>query len=495
MRVDLSLDSALVWFRRDLRTHDHAALYHALRAARHVWCVYVVDTDALGAQEPSDRRLEFVLASLPEVDRGLATLGASSGVAGTGLILRHGAAGAEVPSLAAALHVQAVYTQHEDDPGAQRCDAQVRGALSNLGIVLHTVKDHLVFERDELLTPAGTPFTAFAPYRAAWLARLTDFDLKAYPVERHGAHLAPVSPELRQAVPALQTLGFSPAAEHLRLPAATAGGQAMLTEFLAHRLDLYRDRYDFPALKGPSYLGVHVRHGTLSVRELARQAWARAQGGSRGAQLWLGGFIWRDFFHQVLYHHPRVVEHAFRSELGGLKWEHGKQAEARFAAWCEGRTGYPLVDAAMLQLAHSGYMHQRLRKVAATFLVKHLGIDWRRGAAFFARHLVDHDLAINNGGWQWAASTGCEALSVSRVLNPVSQSQRFDAQGRFIARYLPQLASLPLPLLHAPWRARPIDLASAGIELGKAYPAPIVEHTSAREQSLQRYRTALGAAG
>lgn len=489
--MDLSLDAALVWFRRDLRTHDHAALYHALRSARRVWCVYVVDPEALDAVAPTDRRLEFVLASLPDVDRGLAALGGAHAVAGAGLIVRHGLSAAEVPALAAALHVQAVYTQHEDDPQALRCDAQVRGALSNLGIILHTVKDHLVFERDELLTPAGTPYIAFAPYRAAWLARLTDFDLKAYPVERHAARLAPISLDMRQAAPPLQALGFVPCSEPLRLPAATAGGQSLLTEFLEHRIDQYRLRYEFPALKGPSYLGVHVRHGTLSVRELAGAAWERAHQGSRGAQMWLGAFIWRDFFHQVLYHHPSVVDHAFRSELDGIKWEHGKQADARFLAWCEGRTGYPLVDAAMLQLAHSGYMHQRLRKVAATFLVKHLGIDWRRGAAFFARHLIDHDPAVNNGGWQWAASTGCEALSVSRVVNPVSQSQRFDAQGRFILRYLPQLESLPLPLLHAPWRARPIDLASAGITLGKDYPEPVVDHTLAREQSLQRYRAAM----
>jgi deoxyribodipyrimidine photo-lyase len=232
-----------------------------------------------------------------------------------------------------------------------------------------------------------------------------------------------------------------------------------------------------------------LRFGTVSVRHLAREAWQRTQAGpdTRGAEVWLGELIWRDFYHQILHHHPHVVGHAFKPDYDRIKWEHGKHADELLAAWCQGRTGYPLVDAAMHQINSSGYMHNRLRMVVASFLVKDLGLDWRRGEAYFAEHLNDYDLAANNGGWQWAASTGCDAQPWFRIFNPVSQSEKFDAAGRFIRRYLPQLAGLPDKLIHAPWLARPIDLAAANIEMGKDYPMPVVLHDAARERTLQRY--------
>jgi deoxyribodipyrimidine photo-lyase len=237
---------------------------------------------------------------------------------------------------------------------------------------------------------------------------------------------------------------------------------------------------------------VHLRFGTLSIREVAREAWQRASAGSAGAQTWLAELIWRDFFHQILHHHPHVVGHAFKPAYDALRWEHGRHADAHFAAWCEGRTGYPLVDAAMHQLNQSGYMHNRLRMVCASFLCKHLGIDWRRGEAYFAEHLNDFELASNNGGWQWAASTGCDAQPYFRIFNPVAQSRRFDPEGTFIRRYLPALAALPAAALHAPWRARPIDLAAADVALGRDYPTPIVDHAEARAATLARYAAVTG---
>jgi deoxyribodipyrimidine photo-lyase len=189
----------------------------------------------------------------------------------------------------------------------------------------------------------------------------------------------------------------------------------------------------------------------------------------------------------VLHHHPHVVGHAFQREYDAIHWEHGKHAEALFAAWCEGRTGYPLVDAAMHQINQTGYMHNRLRMVVASFLVKDLGLDWRWGERYFAEKLNDFDLAANNGGWQWAASTGCDAQPYFRIFNPVAQSQRFDAEGKFIRRYLPVLARMPAELIHAPWLARPVDLAAAGVEIGRDYPAPIVQHDAARAKTLARY--------
>jgi deoxyribodipyrimidine photo-lyase len=204
--------------------------------------------------------------------------------------------------------------------------------------------------------------------------------------------------------------------------------------------------------------------------------------------VWLSELIWRDFYHQILFHHPRVVEHAFKPEYDRIQWAKGAQAKAHFAAWCEGRTGYPLVDAAMRQLNQTGYMHNRLRMVTASFLTKDLGLDWRWGEHYFAEKLLDFDLAANNGGWQWAASTGCDAQPYFRIFNPTNQSEKFDPKGSFIRRYVPELASLPDKAIHAPWLARPADLAASGdVVIGKHYPAPIVAHDEARTTTLERY--------
>ncbi len=232
---------------------------------------------------------------------------------------------------------------------------------------------------------------------------------------------------------------------------------------------------------------MHLRFGTISIRQLAREAWQRMQAGDRGAEVWLSELIWRDFYHQVMHHHPHAMSQAFRPEYDNIVWESGPQAEAHFQAWCEGRTGYPLVDAAMLQLNQSGYMHNRLRMVTACFLIKDLGIDWRRGEAYFAEKLLDFDLAANNGGWQWASSSGCDAQPYFRIFNPVTQSEKFDAEGRFIKRYLPQLAGLPAKLIHAPWTAKPLDLQGHGVTLDADYPLPIVRHDEARLATLARY--------
>jgi len=392
-----------------------------------------------------------------------------------------------LPQLAAELHVQAVYANHDDDPDALARDAQVRGTLAGAGIALHTSKDHVVFERSEVLTQTGGTYSVFTPYKNAWLKKLEPYFVRAYPVAHHAAALVPVPGHVAAGVPSLAEIGFQTTDLHtLKLPSGAAGAQELLADFLL-RIDRYDEARDFPAVKGPSYLSTHLRFGTVSIRQLAREAWQRARDGSRGAEVWLSELIWRDFYHQILHHHPHVVGHAFKREYDAIHWEHGKHAEALFAAWCEGRTGYPLVDAAMHQINQTGYMHNRLRMVTASFLVKDLGIDWRWGERYFAEKLNDFDLAANNGGWQWAASTGCDAQPYFRIFNPVSQSERFDAEGRFIRRYLPQLARLPPHLIHAPWLARPIDLAAAGLALGRDYPAPIVQHDEAREKTLARY--------
>ncbi|MDE2428244.1 MAG: FAD-binding domain-containing protein, partial [Burkholderiales bacterium] len=288
--------------------------------------------------------------------------------------------------------------------------------------------------------------------------------------------------------PTLADMGFAKAAEQgIAIPSGMSGAHKLLEDFLV-RMKNYDQSRDYPALKGPSYLSVHLRFGTVSIRQLVQEALRQIRiSANPGAQTWLNELIWRDFYFMILHHHPHVTSRAFKPAYDAIQWETGPHADAHFAAWCEGRTGYPLVDAAMLQLNQTGYMHNRLRMLTASFLVKDLGIDWRRGESYFAEHLNDFDLAANNGGWQWASSSGCDAQPYFRIFNPVTQSEKFDTDGKFIKRYLPQLAKLDKRHIHAPWKVAPILLAQAGVSLGKDYPFPIIEHDVARQQTLARY--------
>jgi deoxyribodipyrimidine photo-lyase len=480
----------LVWLRRDLRADDHAALHHALSGARDVWCGFVFDRGILDALPRRDRRVAFIRESLVELDQTLRERAAAAGGDGGGLIVRHGWAVEEIPRLAAALGASAVYANHDDEPAALARDADVARRLADLGVAWQSFKDHVVFERAEVMTLSARPFSVFTPYKNAWLKRLQPSDLAEWPTALNARRLARIPDALAGPVPTLPEIGFEEEGvlAETRLPAGARGGAALLADFLGpDRVDRYDVARDFPAAKGPSYLSTHLRFGTVSIRGLAREAHVRVQAGSRGAEVWLSELIWRDFYHQVLHHHPHVVRGAFKREYDAVAWDHGPEADALFAAWCEGRTGYPLVDAAMAQINQTGYMHNRLRMVVASFLTKDLGLDWRRGEAYFAEKLNDFDLAANNGGWQWAASTGCDAQPYFRIFNPVSQSERFDPEGKFIRRYLPQLAALPASAIHAPWLARPIDLAAAGVRLGLDYPLPVVDHAQARERTLARF--------
>lgn len=477
---------SIVWFRRDLRAEDHTALHLALRQSQQVFCVFIFDREILEDLPADDRRVAFIHACLTGLHAQLQRLG-------SGLIVRHAFARQALPELARQLQAQAVYTHTDYEPQAVSRDADVAQQLAASGCAFFSLKDQVILEKNEVLTQSGTPFSVFTPYKNAWLktlsADLAGTLLAPHPVAEHAASLAPAADLPDPGLPSLAALGFdaaTPAVDAFR--PGSAGAQALLEDFLP-RMPQYHLRRDFPSIKGPSYLSAHLRFGTVSIRSLVRYAWdaERSGQGGTGAATWLSELIWREFYFMILHHAPHVTERAFKPAYDAIQWESGPLAQERFDAWCQGQTGYPLVDAAMLQLNQTGYMHNRLRMVAACFLIKDLGIDWRWGERYFAEKLMDYDLAANNGGWQWAASTGCDAQPYFRIFNPVTQSEKFDSEGSFIRRYLPQLALLDKRHIHAPWLAPPAVLQAAGIVLGKDYPAPLVMHDEARKRTLARY--------
>ncbi len=479
--------SALVWFRRDLRCHDHAALHQALRSSAQVHCAFVFDTDILDALPTrSDRRVDFIHASLLELDGALNDLSHGAGGPGSGMLVRHGPAIDCIVQLAVQLGVRTVFANRDYEPAAIARDEAVAAQLAAHGIGWADFKDQVVFERSEVLTQSGTPFSVFTPYRNAWMKQLDDFQLRAYPIDKYADRLA-AKPN-GETLPSLAELGFSPSnLANLAMPTGMRGGRTLRDDF-ATRIDDYREARNFPARKGVSYLSVHLRFGTVSVRELAALAQQR---GGEGAGTWLSELVWRDFYHMILWHHPHVLQQAFKPAYEHIDWD---DAPDLLAAWCEARTGYPLVDAAMRQLHQTGYMHNRLRMVVGSFLSKDLGLDWRLGERHFAQHLNDYDLAANNGGWQWAASTGCDAQPWFRIFNPITQSEKFDAEGRFIRRYLPELEAVPKAYIHAPWRMGQLEQIACGVQIGVQYPAPVVDHAQARQRTLLRFGLAVAEA-
>ena len=469
----------LVWFRRDLRDIDNAALAAALASGAPVYCAFVFDTAILAAlPSRTDRRVAFIHGALLELDAALRERGG-------GLIVRHGDARHEIPRLAAELGVSAVHAGRDYEPFARERDAAVAEALARDGLSLQLVREHVLFDDDEVLTQAGRPYTVFTPYKNAWLRRLHEVGLPLH-ASSEGA-LA--KPPVASGVPALAAIGFEAVdLAVLGIRPGMSGATERLSDFRA-RMPRYREQRDFPAVKGVSYLSPHLRFGTVSIRQLVGEA---LQVGGEGGMTWLSELAWRDFYFMILDRFPHVVASSFRPEYDAIVWDDWPQG---LAAWQAGQTGFPLVDAAMRQLATTGYMHNRLRMVVASFLCKDLGIDWRLGERWFADQLLDFALAANNGGWQWAASSGCDAQPWFRIFNPVTQSEKFDPQGKFIRRYVPELAAVPDKWIHAPWRMPPLEQAATGMVIGRDYPAPLVEHDAARQRTLARYGVVKKAGG
>lgn len=430
----------IFWFRRDLRLHDNAGLYNALKDGTPVLPLFIFDRNILdelheGEGATTDRRVEFIHLAIQDMQKQLQKMNSS-------LLVRYGKPADIFRELVKEYRIGKVFTNHDYEPYARSRDEEVKSILNNAGISLHTFKDHVIFEKDEVLKDDGKPYTVFTPYSRRWKALVNDFYLRAYPCNKYFSNFFAIG---ETSIPSLDEMGFN-----------AAGESFPSKEWMGQLIRNYKEQRDFPAISGTTRLSVHLRFGTISIRQLAAEA-----GGLN--ETFLNELIWRDFYQMILWHFPNVVGKSFKPVYDKINW---RNDETEFKAWCDGNTGYPIVDAGMRELNETGFMHNRVRMIVASFLTKHLLIDWRRGEAYFAKKLLDFDLAANNGGWQWAAGSGCDAAPYFRVFNPYLQTQKFDPHLKYIRKWVPEFEEL-------------------------TYTRPIVEHDVARKRCLEVYAAAL----
>lgn len=424
--------TTVFWFRRDLRVDDNSGLYHALRESKNVVPIFIFDTAILDQlDDRADARVSFIHDSLLELKKSLEVLGSS-------LLILHG----EPLSVYRDLKCRIVYANDDYEPYALKRDEAIANLLHARGSKLKLFKDHVIFEKKEVTKDSGEPYTVFTPYSKKWKAKLNPFFLKSYPVIKYSQNFKKLD---HQPFPGLDDIGFKKSAIHFP--------ERVIKKEIIRR---YHQTRDIPSESGTSRLSVHLRFGTVSIRKLAKLA-------ADTNETWLNELIWRDFYQMILVNFPHVVRGSFKPAYDRIEWRNNTE---EFEAWCEGRTGYPIVDAGMRELNSTGFMHNRVRMITASFLTKHLLIDWRWGEAYFAKKLLDYDLASNNGGWQWAAGSGCDAAPYFRVFNPELQTAKFDPNHRYIKRWVPEFGT-------------------------QDYPAPIVDHRYARDRALKVYGAGL----
>lgn len=424
------------WFRRDLRLEDNAALYHALKSNHPVLCLFIYDTSILNKlNDKSDPRVGFIHQEIENLKIKLESLGSS-------LLIKHGEPLAVWKEITNEFKIYKVFANHDYEPTAIHRDKIIDNFLTSKNIPFLTYKDQVIFEKDEILKDDGTPYTVFTPYSKKWKAKLNTFYLKSYPNEKYFPNFFKTKnlPTIE-----LAKLGFK--VSKIPFPPKQVSQNLIKN---------YENTRDIPSIEGTSRLSLHFRFGTLSVREKASKALSISE-------KWLNELIWREFYMSILYHFPQVVSSAFKPQYDRIEWVNNLE---QFEKWYQGNTGYPIVDAGMRELNRTGFMHNRVRMIVASFLTKHLLIDWRWGEAYFAEKLLDYELASNNGGWQWAAGCGVDAAPYFRIFNPYLQSQKFDPQNRYIKKWIPELDT-------------------------NQYPPQIINHDMARKRCLEVHKAAL----
>lgn len=428
----------IFWFRRDLRLHDNAGLYHALKGKNPVLCLFIFDREILDKlQDKDDARVTFIYQAIEQLDKELEKHGSA-------LLVKYNKAEKAWDEVLKEHTVEAVFTNHDYEPYAKQRDETIAGKLKKYHIDFKTYKDQVIFEMAEVAKDNDEPYTVYTPYKNKWYQKLNDFYLKSYPTEKY---LENLYKHAEFSIPSLKSMGFEKSDREF----PDTNYEEVIKDYAKTR--------DFPAIhKGTTHIGLHLRFGTVSIRDLARKA------NTQHDKTWLNELIWREFYMMILYHFPHTMDHAFRPEYDRIKWENN---EDQFKAWCNGETGCPLVDAGMRELNSTGYMHNRVRMVGASFLSKDLLIDWRWGEQYFAQKLLDYEMASNVGGWQWAAGCGTDAAPYFRIFNPDSQMKKFDPELKYIKKWVPEYADF------------------------SKYPKPIIDHAFARERCLKAFKEAL----
>ena len=430
---------AVFWFRRDFRIEDNAGFYHALKESTNVLPLFIFDTTILDAlNNKTDLRVEFIHRCIGSLQNELRNLGSD-------IMVVHGNPEKIFNALSSKYPFDAVYCNHDYEPKAIERDLAIRKNLISKGIKFHSYKDQVIFEKNEITKDDGNPYTIFTPYMRKWKAKLTPFFHKEYPCQKYYSSLIRIKlPDLMN----LKSIGFS------------ESGAVFPCSFIHEKtIKDYKEKRDYPALDATSRISVHLRFGTVSIRKLVQRAKIENE-------TWLNELIWREFYMMILFHFPHITKRSFKKQYDKIIWLNN---EENFVKWCQGKTGYPIVDAGMRELNETGFMHNRVRMITASFLTKHLLIDWRWGEAYFAEKLLDYELSSNNGGWQWSASSGCDAAPYFRVFNPWEQTKKFDPQSKYIKKWIPEYDELN-------------------------YIQPIVDHKFARERVLKTFKEAVGKA-
>ncbi len=427
----------IFWFRRDLRVEDNAALYYALQQQQNVLPIFIFDKNILDKlEDKTDKRVEFIYQTITQLKAALQQLGSDVKVF-------YDTPDKVFATLTENFNIIQVYANHDYETYGVERDERIGNFLLKKKISFHTYKDQVIFEKDEVIKDDGTPYTVFSPYARKWRAQLKPYFYKSYPTQKYFKNFAT---EKADPIISLTSMGFK--ASGVTFPTS------QLNEEIAKKYTVQRD---FPAIEGTTKLGLHLRFGTISIRQLTQKA-------IHLNETYLNELIWRDFYHMILHHFPHVGKgFSFKKNYDAIPWRNNMDD---FEKWCKGETGYPIVDAGMRELNATGFMHNRVRMIVASFLTKHLLLDWRLGEAYFAQKLLDFDFAANNGGWQWASSSGCDAAPYFRIFNPALQTKKFDPELKYIRKWVPEFEDFN-------------------------YTKPIVIHEEARKRCLEVYASAL----